>query len=109
MHIDSLILTGKRRILPGFGLTLGFALLYLSLVVLIPVSATFAKASGLGWVAFAQAVNTPRVLASFRLSFVLALCAARINAVMSGIGSWVVVRYQLPGRRILNVIVAPQL
>ena len=98
MHIDSLILTGKRRILPRFGLTLGFTLLYLSLVVLIPVSATFAKASGLGWVAFAQAVTTPRVLASFRLSFVTALYAAAINAVMGVIVAWVLVRYRFPGR-----------
>jgi hypothetical protein len=56
----------KRRILPGFGLTLGFTLIYLSLIVLIPLSATFAKASGLGWEAFFRAVLSPRVLASYR-------------------------------------------
>jgi len=105
MHIDSLILTGKRRILPGFGLTLGFTLLYLSLLVLIPVSATFAKASGLGWVAFAQAVTAPRVLASFRLSLVTALYAAAINAVMGVTVAWVLVRYRFPGGRILDAIV----
>ena len=105
MPLDSLILSGKRRILPGFGLTLGFTLLYLSLVVLIPVSATFAKASGLGWVAFAQAVTTPRVLASFRLSFVTALYAAAINAVLGIIVAWVLVRYRFPGGRILDAIV----
>ena len=105
MPIASLILAGKRRILPGFGLTLGFTLIYLSLVVLIPASATFAKASGLGWVAFAQAVTTPRVLASFRLSFVTALYAAAINAVMGVIVAWVLVRYRFPGGRILDAIV----
>lgn len=105
MDIASLILAGKRRILPGFGLTLGFTLLYLSLVVLIPLSATFAKASGMGWPAFAKAVTAPRVLASFQLSFLTALYAAAINAVMGVIVAWTLVRYRFPGGRALDAIV----
>jgi len=67
--IASLQLWWKRRILPGFGLTLGFTLVYLSLIVLIPLSATFLKASGLGWEAFFRAVSSPRVIASYQVSF----------------------------------------
>jgi sulfate transport system permease protein len=95
----------KRRILPGFGLTLGFTLVYLSLVVLIPLSATFAKASGLGWEAFFRAVWSPRVLASYQVSFVTSLLAAAINAVFGVIVAWILVRYRFPGSKILDAIV----
>ena len=95
----------KRRILPGFGLTLGFTLVYLSLVVLIPLSATFAKASGLGWEAFFRAVLSPWVLASYQVSFVTSLLAAAINAVFGVIVAWILVRYRFPGSKILDAIV----
>jgi sulfate/thiosulfate transport system permease protein len=95
----------KRRILPGFGLTLGFTLIYLSLVVLIPLSATFAKASGLGWEAFFHAVSSPRVLASYRVTFGISLLAAAVNAAFGIVVAWILVRYRFPGRRILDAMV----
>lgn len=78
--ISSLQLWWRRRILPGFGLTLGFTLVYLSLIVLIPLSSVFLKASGLGWEAFFRAVSAPRVIASYQVSFGISLLAAAINA-----------------------------
>src|SRR4030088_91370 len=77
---DSIQLWWRRRILPGFGMTLGFTLVYLSLIVLIPLSATFAKASGLGWESFFKTVTAPRVLASYQVSFGISLAAAAINS-----------------------------
>jgi sulfate/thiosulfate transport system permease protein len=103
--IPSLRLWWKRRILPGFGLTLGVTIAYLSLVVLIPLSAIFLKASGLGWEAFFRAVSTPRVLASYQASFGISLLAAVINAFFGSIVAWVLVRYRFPGKRILDAMV----
>jgi sulfate/thiosulfate transport system permease protein len=95
----------KRRVLPGFGLTLGFTLIYLSLIVLIPLSSAFLKASGLGWGAFFRAVSTPRVLAAYNVSFGTALLAAAINVVFGSIVAWTLVRYRFPGKRILDAAV----
>ena len=95
----------KRRILPGFGLTLGFTIIYLSLIVLIPLSATFLKASGLGWESFLRAVTSARVIASYEVSFGISLLAAVVNAVFGVATSWILVRYRFPGRRILDAIV----
>jgi len=95
----------KRRILPGFGFTLGFTLIYLSLIVLIPLSATFVKASGLGWESFFRAVTTPRALASYQVSFGTSLLAAAINSIFGVIVAWVLVRYHFPGKKILDTIV----
>jgi sulfate transport system permease protein len=103
--ISSLQLWWKRRILPGFGLTLGFTLVYLSLIVLLPLSAAFLKASGLGWEAFFRAISAPRVIASFEVSFGLSLLAAAINAAFGGVVAWVLVRYRFPGQRILEALV----
>jgi sulfate transport system permease protein len=103
--ISSLQLWSKRRILPGFGLTLGFTLVYLSLIVLLPLSAAFLKASGLGWEAFFRAISAPRVIASFEVSFGLSLLAAAINAAFGGVVAWVLVRYRFPGQRILEALV----
>jgi len=103
--IASLQLWWKRRILPGFGLTLGFTLVYLSLIVLIPLSATFLKASGLGWEAFFRAVSSPRVIASYQVSFGISLLAAAINALFGIVVAWVLVRYRFPGKRILDAMV----
>jgi sulfate transport system permease protein len=91
--IPSLQLWWKRRILPGFGLTLGFTLVYLSLIVLIPLSSIFLKASGLGWEAFFRAVSAPRVIAAYQVSFGISLLAAAINALFGVIVAWVLVRY----------------
>ena len=91
--------------LPGFGLTLGFSLFYLCLVVLIPLAALALKAASFGWEALWQATTAPRVLASYRLSFGAALCAALVNAVFGFVVAWVLVRYRFPGRRVVDALV----
>ena len=95
----------RRRVLPGFGLTLGVTLLYLSLIVLIPLSATFLKAATGGWAHFWQAVTEPRALASYRLSFGASLIGALVNSVMGLVVAWVLVRYHFPGKRVLDALV----
>lgn len=95
----------RRRVLPGFGLSLGYTLVYLSLIVLIPLSATFLKTSGLGWEGFWNAVTTPRVIASYKLTFGASLIAASINAVMGLLVAWVLVRYTFPGKRLVDSLV----
>jgi len=92
-------------VLPGFGLALGFALLYLSLIVLIPLSATFLKSATLGWEAFWATISAPRVLAALRLSFGASLLAGALNAVFGLLVAWVLVRYRFPGRRIADAMV----
>jgi sulfate transport system permease protein len=94
-----------RRVLPGFELALGFTLLYLSLVVLIPLSAVFLKSFSLSGLQFWDTVASPRVLASFRLSFGAAFAAALVNAVFGLLVAWVLVRYRFPGRRLLDALV----
>lgn len=95
----------KPSVLPGFGLTLGFTLTYLSLIVLLPLAALALKAAGLGWSGFWSAVLTPRVLAAFQVSFGLSLAAAAVNAVFGFIVAWVLVRYRFPGDRIVDALV----
>jgi sulfate transport system permease protein len=95
----------QRSILPGFGLSLGFTVLYLSLIVLIPLSAAFLKASSLTWHQFWQVVTAPRALASYRLSFGASAIAATINLVFGLIVAWVLVRYSFPGKRLLDSLV----
>jgi sulfate transport system permease protein len=95
----------KRSILPGFGLSLGFTLAYLGLIVLIPLSAAFIKTAGMDWSDFCAAVASPRVLASYRLSFTVSLLAAGVNAVFGFIVAWVLVRYTFPGKRIVDALV----
>jgi sulfate transport system permease protein len=94
-----------RRLIPGFGLTLGYTMMYLSLVVLIPLSATFIRSLDLGWAHFWTVVTAPRVVASLRLSFGAALLAAGVNAVFGLVISWVLVRYTFPGRRLIDAMV----
>ncbi len=94
-----------NRLIPGFGLTLGYAMLYLSLVVLIPLSATFVRSFDSGWAHFWTAVTAPRVLASLRLSFGAALFAAAVNAIFGLIIAWVLVRYRFPGKRLIDAMV----
>ena len=95
----------SRSVIPGFGLTLGFTVLYLSLIVLIPLSATFLKAAQLGWEGIWQAVSSPRVLASYRLTFGASLFAAAVNLVFGLLVAWVLVRYRFPGRRLVDALV----
>jgi sulfate transport system permease protein len=95
----------RPSILPGFGLTLGITLSYLSLVVLIPLASLAAGAAGLGWQGFWDAVLAPRVLAAFRISFGTSVAAALINAVFGLLVAWVLVRYEFPGRRIVDALV----
>nr|PZN41650.1 MAG: sulfate ABC transporter permease subunit CysT [Bacillota bacterium] len=97
--------TPKRSVLPGFGLTMGLTLLYLSLLVLVPLSALFLKTATLTWAEFWATVTAPRVLAACRLSFGAALVAALINGACGLLVAWVLVRYRFPGRGILDGIV----
>ncbi|MBV9999544.1 MAG: sulfate ABC transporter permease subunit CysT [Verrucomicrobia bacterium] len=95
----------RRQILPGFGLTLGFTLVYLCLLVLLPLSAAFLKASGLGWEGFIRAVTAPRVVASFGVSVRASAAAAAVNTVLGTIVAWALVRYRFPGKRLLDAMV----
>ena len=95
----------RRQILPGFGLSLGFTLVYLSLIVLIPLAALFLKASGIGFDGFVRTILSPRVLAAFQLSFSVSFYAAVVNLFLGTILAWVLVRYRLPGRRFVDAIV----
>jgi len=95
----------KKNILPGFGLTMGYTLLYLSLIVLIPLSSVVFKTATLSWGGFQEAVMTPRVLASFRLTFGTALLAALVNSVFGLLTAWVLVRYRVPGKRVVDALV----
>ena len=94
-----------RRVLPGFGLSLGFTLAYLGLIVLIPLSAAFLKTAGMSWGEFVTAVASPRVLASYRLSFLASSAAGLVNVFFGLIVAWVLVRYSFPGRRIVDALV----
>src|SRR6202790_1646803 len=93
------------RVLPGFGLTLGYTMVYLSLIVLIPLSAVFIRSQGLGWGHFWSVVTAPRVIASLRLSFGASLSAALINAIFGLIVAWVLVRYTFPSKRLVDALV----
>jgi sulfate transport system permease protein len=94
-----------RRVLPGFKLTLGYAILYLSLIVLIPLSALVFKTFTLSWEQFWAAVTSPRVLASYRLTFGASLFAALVNVVFGLLVAWVLVRYRFPGKKIVDALV----
>ena len=95
----------QRSILPGFGLTLGYTVLYLSLVVLIPLSALFIRASQLSWPEFWAIVSEPRAVASYKLTLWTSLAAAGVNAVLGFVVTWTLVRYRFPGRRIIDALI----
>ena len=98
--------SGKaKRVLPGFGLTLGYTVLYLSIIVLVPLSALFLKTFTLSWDQFVDAVTGPRVLASYRLTFGASLLAALVNLVFGLLVAWVLVRYSFPGKKIVDALV----
>jgi sulfate/thiosulfate transport system permease protein len=98
-------MTRVHRVLPGFGLSLGFTLTYLSLIVLIPLAAVFIRATSLSFDAFWQAVSAPRVVASYRLSFGASLLAAAINTAFGFLLAWSLVRYRFPGKRLVDALV----
>lgn len=99
------LLARRHSVLPGFGLTLGFAVLYLSLVALIPLSALFFESSQLGWSGFWSTVTSPRVLAACRLSFGAAFAAAALNAVFGFAVAWTLVRYRFRGKRLVDAVI----
>lgn len=95
----------SRKVLPGFGLTLGYTLFYLSIIVLIPLSALLFKTFTLTWDQFVMAVTSPRVMASYRLTFGASLIAALVNLVFGLLVAWVLVRYKFPGKKIVDALV----
>jgi len=95
----------SKRVLPGFGLTLGFTLTYLSLIVLIPLSALLFKTFSLNWDEFVQAVASPRVMASYRLTFGASFLAASVNLVFGLLLAWVLVRYEFWGKQWVDTLV----
>lgn len=95
----------RHSVLPGFGLTMGYTVLYLSLIVLVPLSALAVKSASLGGAAFWAAVTAPRVVASYKLTFGASAVAAAINALFGLCAAWVLVRYPFPGRRLVDALV----
>ncbi|ABE48881.1 sulfate ABC transporter permease subunit CysT [Methylobacillus flagellatus] len=94
-----------HRVLPGFNLSLGYTLLYLSLIVLIPLSAAFIKTTELSFSEFWHTVTTPRVVASYKLTFGASLLAAIINAIFGLLTAWVLTRYTFPGKKLVDALV----
>ncbi|MCX7047969.1 MAG: sulfate ABC transporter permease subunit CysT [Candidatus Sumerlaeota bacterium] len=95
----------QHSVLPGFGITLGFTLMYLSLIVLIPLAGLFLKSMSLSPGEFIRKVTEPRVMASYRLTFGASLLAAVINSIFGCVVAWVLARYRFPGRRLIDAIV----
>ncbi|MFO0939183.1 MAG: sulfate ABC transporter permease subunit CysT [Pirellulales bacterium] len=95
----------QYSVLPGFGLTLGFTVFYLSLIVLVPLATLALKATSISFSGLWETVTTPRVLASYRLTILASLAGAAINAVFGFIVAWCLVRYRFPGRRLLDAVV----
>ncbi|NQX46708.1 sulfate ABC transporter permease subunit CysT [Paenibacillus tritici] len=95
----------RRRLLPGFGITMGFSVLYLSLVVLLPLSALLFNSTGLSWAKFWDVATDARVLASYRVSLSTAAAAALIDAGLGLLLAWVLVRYEFPGKRIFDALI----
>ncbi|MBU3747861.1 MAG: sulfate ABC transporter permease subunit CysT [Burkholderiaceae bacterium] len=98
-------MAASRRVLPGFNLTLGYTLFYLSVIVLIPLTALIFKTLSLTWDQFMGAVSAPRVMASYRLTFGASLIAACVNAVFGLLIAWVLVRYTFPAKKIVDALV----
>ena len=96
---------GSKKVLPGFNLTLGYTLLYLSLIVLIPLSALVFRSFAMSWSEFVAAISSPRVLASYRLTFGASLAAALVNVVFGLLLAWVLVRYRFPGKKIVDAMI----
>ena len=107
MLVQSVVKINFKRpsILPGFGISLGFALTYLSLIVLIPLSSVFLKTATMGWGAFWTTVTDPRLLAAYRLTFGASFLAALINSFFGLLVAWVLARYSFPGKRVIDALV----
>jgi sulfate/thiosulfate transport system permease protein len=99
------VVSSRSSPLPGFGLTLGITILWLSLIVLIPLIAVFLKSGSDGWHTFWLAAASPRALAAYRLSFGAAALAAAVNCVFGLLVTWVLVRYRFAGRRLLSALI----
>jgi len=95
----------QRRILPGFGLTMGITVLYLSLIVLIPLATLPARTMTMSWTQFRDTILDPRVVASYRLSLGASFAAATVNAIFGALVAWVLARYSFPGRRIIDALI----
>ena len=95
----------KHSVLPGFGLTMGFTVVYLSLIVLIPLAALFLHAAGMSWSDYRKIITEPRVLDSFKVTFSISFLAALTNALFGFIVAWVLSRYTFPGRRFIDALV----
>lgn len=95
----------QPSVLPGFGLSFGFTLAWLTLIVLIPLATIFLRAAGMGWQEFLAVGFSPRALAAYRLSFGTAAMAGLINAVFGLLVAWVLVRYAFPGKRLISALV----
>jgi sulfate/thiosulfate transport system permease protein len=95
----------QRSVLPGFGLSLGFTLTYLGILVVIPLAAAFLRTAGMSWSEFVEAVASPRVLVAYRLSFLASFAAALVNSFFGLILAWVLVRYTFPGKRVVDALV----
>ena len=95
----------EPSVIPGFGLSLGFTLTSLGLIVLIPLSAAFIRTAGMSWDEFVHAVLSPRVIAAYRLSFLASFAAGLVNACFGLLVAWVLVRYSFPGKRVVDALV----
>ncbi|SFE16183.1 sulfate transport system permease protein [Paenibacillus catalpae] len=95
----------SKNVLPGFGLSMGFTIAYLSLIVLIPLAGVFVKTTGLSWNEFWAVITNPRVIASYRISFTTSVLAALTNLVFGLLVAWVLVRYRFPGKKIIDSLV----
>jgi len=95
----------KRRVIPGFGISMGFTITYMSAVILIPLAVLFLKAAGVGWAEWRVLLGSPRVIAATRLTFGLSAAAAGVSVLLGLLVTWVLVRYRFPGRRLLDSMV----
>jgi sulfate/thiosulfate transport system permease protein len=95
----------RNSVLPGFGPALGYTVFYLSIIVLLPLSALFFKTASLTWDEFVAAVTAPRVLASYRVTFGAALLAATVNAFFGALVAWVLVRYPFPAKKLVDALI----
>jgi sulfate transport system permease protein len=95
----------RYTVLPGFRVTMAFTVLYLGLIVLVPLSTLPLKAASASWATFVETITDPRVVASYRLTILASLAAATVNAVFGSLVAWVLVRYQFPGRRLVDALI----
>ncbi|MGO4107764.1 sulfate ABC transporter permease subunit CysT [Paenibacillus sp. YAF4_2] len=95
----------SKNVLPGFGLSMGFTIAYLSLIVLIPLAGVFVKTTGLSWSEFWAVITNPRVIAAYRISFTTSFFAALTNLVFGLLVAWVLVRYRFPGKKLIDSLV----